>query len=237
MPLDSIVLARPAVDITTDGERLLLLENSGTRIVTLSPALAPGETIPLTTRLAAPLGIRADPYYIYVFDHTTLYRMSKEKLVLSVWLNSIRVAGLANYAPAEMLVSDAVRGVVWYKTLFQESRLFLDASDVSKPGPIVTLPDGLFGVVTAGSRLVCVNRTGIRVRSLPLPAGTDLIVADPSGRLYAGNRGKPLVWTGTPWCGYELVGCASPVSFALGSDRLFVLDSGTRILTYSVPGQ
>ncbi|MEO0080220.1 MAG: hypothetical protein ABIK44_06050 [candidate division WOR-3 bacterium] len=238
VPLENLTLARPVVDIGVDNERLLLLEDSGTRILAISQLLVPVETIPLTTRLISPLGVAADRFYFYVFDRNTLYRISKEKRVLSVWLNNIRVAGLASYAPGEMLVSDGMRSVVWHKTLFGESRVFLDGRDVTRPGALVNLPDGMFGIVSAGNRLVCVNRAGITVRSLSLPAGTDLIVADGAGGIWTGQRGKPFVYRigQRGQTAYELVDCTSPISFAIIGQRLFVLDSGTKIVSYSLPG-
>jgi hypothetical protein len=122
-------LGSSAAAICGDGEMLLVLENSGTRIIRLAIddwrlASAPQETLPLTERVTAPAGIAADRFYIYVYDDHMLYRMSKDKLSLQPWLNNVRVAGLAGFEPGVTLVSDADRNAIWSKGFFGESRLW-----------------------------------------------------------------------------------------------------------------
>ena len=108
----SVELDGSAVAVCGDGDRLLVLETSGTRIVRLDAELIPVDTVPLTERLVGPRGIAADRFYIYVYDGHVLSRILKEDPVLKPWLNNVRVAGLAVYTPGEMLVSDAERGVI-----------------------------------------------------------------------------------------------------------------------------
>ena len=107
-PEATVQLGSPAVCICRDGDGLLALENSGTRIIRYSfrdsalgtvpvrgqspwrLASAPQETLPLTERLTAPAGVAADRFYVYVFDDHVLSRMSKEKLSLEAWLGNVR---------------------------------------------------------------------------------------------------------------------------------------------------
>ena len=143
----SLELAGPAVDLCRDGEDLLVLEASGTRVLRLGFDLAIEDTVVLSERLEWPRGIAADRYYIYVHEDEILYRLLKDELELTAWLNNVRVAGLASYAPGEMLVSDEDRGMVWYKTLFGESRRFLDVSDIGRPGALTRLPEDEFAAL------------------------------------------------------------------------------------------
>jgi hypothetical protein len=246
-------LGSSAAAIGRDGETLLVLENSGTRVVRYglrdsalgtvpmrgqSPlALSILDTIPLTQRVTAPVGIAADRFYIYVYDDHTLYRMSKDKLNLQAWLGDVRVAGLASFEPGIMLVSDADRNAIWYKGLFGESRLFMSSAEVARPGAMVALRDGSFAVLSAASRLLYFfNRSGVVTRSLSLPADCDLLAGNEQGLLCLGVRGKPQVWvlqTGK-MIGYSLPDSVSPLSFALAGGSLAVLDAGTTLRIFRI---
>jgi hypothetical protein len=237
-------LGSPAVGICRDGDGLLVLENSGTRIIKLAIddwrlAIAPQETLPLTERLTAPAGVAADRFYVYVYDDHVLYRMSKEKLSLEAWLNNVRVAGLASFESGMMLVSDVDRGAIWYKGLFGESRKFMSGAEVARPGAMVALPDGSFAVLSAASKLVFFNRSGVVLRTVPLPDGSDLLAGDETGAFCIGQRGKPLAWVlkGNRLTGYRLPDSVSPLSFAVVGGRLVVLDAGTRLSVYRLPAE
>ena len=236
-PVDTLRLATPAAGICRDGDALLVLESAGERVLEFSNQLVPGETLPLTKRVAPARGIDADRFYVYVYDDQTMFRMSKEKLELSAWLGNLRVSGMASYAPGEMLVSDAERGFILYKTVFGESRRFLDAADVSRPGALATLPDGQFCAVSGSNRLVFFNRSAVVLRSAPLPGGCDLLAADDRGGLYLVRRGVPVLWVirNTRASSYELTGAGSPSGLALTQDRIAILDADTRLLTYALP--
>jgi hypothetical protein len=54
----SVELDGSAVAVCSDGDYLLVLEASGTRIVRLDAELVPVETIPLTERLVGPAALR-----------------------------------------------------------------------------------------------------------------------------------------------------------------------------------
>jgi len=231
-PEGTAELGSSAAAICQDGETLLVLENSGTRVVRYTTALSVLDTVPLTERVTAPAGIAADRFYIYVYDDHRLYRMSKEKLSLQVWLNNVRVAGLASFEPGIVLVSDADRNAIWYKGLFGESRLFISASEIARPGAMVALRDGSFAVVSAASRLLCFfNRSGVVTRSLSLPAACDLLATNEQGLLCMGVRGKPQVWvlSGGKMTGHSLPDSVSPLAIAMAGDRLVVLDAGARL--------
>jgi len=236
-PEATVELGSPAAGICADGESLLVLENSGIRIVRYSSALAIVDTIPLIDRVTAPAGILSDRFYIYIYDDHTLYRMSRDKLSLVPWLGDVRVAGLAGFEPGIMLVSDADRGAIWYKGLFGESRVFIGSAEIARPGAMVALPDGNFAVLSAASRLLYFfNRSGVVTRSVTLPAACDLLAANEQGTLGLGLSGKPQVWV---WkagkvTGYGLPGATSPLSVAMVGDRLFVLDAGTRLSVYRI---
>jgi hypothetical protein len=234
----TVELGSSVAAICQDGEALLALENSGTRVVRYSLALTALDTLPLTERVTAPVGIAADRFYIYIYDDHNLYRMSKDKLNLQAWLGDIRVAGLAGFEPGIMLVSDIDHGAIWYKGLFGESRLFISASEIARPGAMVALKDGTFAALSTASRLLCFfNRSGVVTRSLSLPAACDLLAANDQGLLCMGVRGKPQTWVlkSGKMIGYSLPDSVSPVSFAVVGTSIAVLDAGTRIRVYRLP--
>ena len=249
-PEVTVELGSPAVGICRDGDGLLALENSGTRVVRYGPALGaapvPGQsplalvvldTLPLSERLTAPAGVAADRFYLYLYDDHVLYRMSKEKLDLQAWLGNVRVAGLASFESGMMLVSDVDRGAIWYKGLFGESRQFISGAEVARPGAMVALPDGRFAVLSAVSKLVYFNRNGVVLRTVPLPDGCDLLAGDETGELCIGQRGKTLVWVlkGNRLTGFRLPDSVSPLSLTVVGGRLVVLDAGTRLGVYRLP--
>ena len=257
-------LGSSAAAICQDGDGLLVLENSGTRVVRYSfrdsalgtvggrrdsvlgtvpmrgqppSALSILDTIPLTERVTAPAGIAADRFYIYIYDDHRLYRMSKDKVNLQAWLNTVRVVGLASFEPGIMLVSDADRNAIWYKGLFGESRLFMSSAEVARPGAMVALPDGSFAVLSPASRLLFFfNRSGVVTRSVSLPAACDLLAVNQEGTLCLGVRGKPQVWVlrAGRMTGYSLPDSVSPLSIAMARDRLVVLDAGARLSVYRI---
>jgi len=230
-------LGSAATAICTDGEMLLVLENSGTRVVRYTAALAVWDTIPLTERVTAPAGIAADRFYIYVYDDHLLYRMSKDKLSLQPWLNNVRVAGLASFEPGVVLVSDADRAAIWYKGIFGESRLFMSSAEVARPGAIASLRDGSFAVLSTASRLLYYfSRSGVVTRSLSLPAACDLLAANEEGTLCLAVRGRPQLWVIREGrvAGFSLPDSVRPLSVVLVGDRLAVLDAGTRIRVYRI---
>jgi hypothetical protein len=236
-PEASVALGPSAAAICRDGETLLVLENSGTRIVRYTVALSILDTIPLTERVTAPAGIATDRFYIYIYDDHTLYRMSKEKMKLQPWMGDVRVAGLASFEPGIMLVSDADRNVIWYKGLFGESRLFLSSAEAARPGAVVALRDGSFAVLRPASRLLLFfNRSGVVTRSGSLPAACDLLAANEQGTIFLGVRGKPQAWVlaADRMTGYSLPGSVSPLSFAVIGNSLAVLDAGTRLDVFRI---
>jgi hypothetical protein len=236
-PVDSLRPAVPAAGICVDGEYLVLLEQSGTRLLRFGPDLVPFDTVPLSERLAAPEGVAADRFYYYVYDGKALYRIAKDKLVLQSWLGNVRVAGLAGYSAGEMLVSDADRGVVWYKTLFGDSRTFLDRSTIKEPGNLVALPDGEFCVLSAGQELVWFNRAGIVTRRQRLAQRYGCMTAGGAGRLVLGvkDQAGALVVDGTSQTTYEFGRCFGIASLAVLQDRVFVLDRAGMVEAYRMP--
>ena len=239
-PNVTLELGSSAVGICEDGDGLLALENSGTRIVRYVVGLTVLDTLPLTHRVIASVGVAADRFYIYVYDADTLYRMSKDRLDLQPWLRGVRVAGLAAFEDGIMLVSDADRGEIWYKGLFNESRMFISGAEVARPGAMVAIEDGSFAVLSTASRLLYFfNRSGVVTGSIPLPASCDLLAYDGHGTFYIGLRGKPQVWVlrGNRLIGYRLPGSVSPLSLATVHNRLVVLDAGTRLGIYDLPRQ
>lgn len=251
-PERTIELGSSAAGICGDGDGMLVLENSGTRILRydfgwqvsgLAPsggpvtALRAQDTLPLTERVTAPAGIAADRFYIYVYDDHRLYRMSKEKLSLQPWLSNVRVMGLASFEPGIVLVSDADRNAIWYKGLFGESRMFMSAAEVARPGAMVALKDGNFAVASSASRLLFFfNRSGVVTRSVSLPAACDLLVVNGQGTLCMGERGKPQVWVLREgrMTGYSLPDSVSPLSLAIVGGRLAVLDAGTKLHIFRI---
>ncbi len=237
--LKAVEFSSEVVAVCPDGERLLLLDGSGTRVIALDSNFAVRETIPLEIRLMPPRGLASDRYYIYLSDDKCLYRLAKDKLTMSAWLNNVRVAGLGGFAPGEVLVSDQERQVVWLKTLFGESRSFLDQSEVRQPKAIVAFPGGVFGVLDGSNRLLKVNRAGIIIGILPLPQGVDLIGVDKEGQVLAGRRGEGAIWVlkDKNIIGYELKGAVNINGIAVWGDKIVVVDGSSRILVYFTPGQ
>ncbi len=237
LPADSLLLATPAAGLCRDGDRVVVLDAGGDRLVLLSARLVPGETIPLGRRLVGPRGVRADRFYYYIWDSRVVWRMSKEKLELGSWLGNVEVAGMTSFAPGEMLVSDASRKVVWHKTVFGESRRFLSESELSNPGALATMPDGRFCVISGNGHMVHFNRAGVLTGTDRIPDGCDIAESDDRGTVYLMETGIPEVWTLARGrtTGFRLPGCSSPVGFAVLSSTLVVLDAGTRVLSYVLP--
>lgn len=236
-PEATVALGSSASGICPDGETLMVLENSGTRVVRYTAALSILDTIPLTERVTAPAGIAADRFYIYIYDDHRLYRMSKEKLNLQPWLGNVRVVGLAGFEPGIMLVSDADRNAIWYKGLFGESRRFISPAEIARPGAMVALKGGDFAVASSAAKLLFFfNRSGVVTRSVSLPAACDLLVANGQGTLCLGVRGKPQVWVRTNggMTGFSLPQSVSPLSFAVVAGRLAVLDAGTKLHIFRI---
>lgn len=237
--LKNVELNSEMVDIAADGNRLLLLEASGTRVLVLDSGLTVVETIPLANRLILPRGMSVDRYYIYLYDDNTLYRLAKDKLTMSAWLNNVRVGGLAVYSPGEMLVSEQKEQLVLLKTLFGESRIFLDRGEVVQPGKLVVFPDGFWGVLSASGWLIKINRAGIEVNKWRVPVGADLLAGDKYGRALIAGRTQSNIWVVDDKridC-YGLKGVTNPVAIAVTGDFLCVLDSGRRVLVYLLPGR
>lgn len=230
-------LSEGGVAICADGARLLVLTASGTRLLTVDSNFNQMETIPLNRRLVAPRGIGADRYYIYLYDDNVLYRMAKDKLTMQELLGNVRVAGLANYAPGEVLVSEGERQFVLLKTLFGESRVFLDKVDVPQPGAMTNFPNGVWGILSAGDRLVKVNRAGIVVGTAKLMPGVDILAADKWGRAVVLKRGEPVVWVeeNGKFNGYELSGAKMPTGCAVLDGQIVILDNGNRLISYRLP--
>jgi len=252
-PDTTIELGSSAAGICQDLYALLVLENSGTRILRYDfrlshqgilhqvghslLAVAELDTLPLTMRVTAPAGVAADRFYIYVYDDHALYRMSRDKLDLEPWLGNVRVAGLANFEPGTMLVSDADHGAIWYKGLFGESRLFVSAAEIARPGAMVTMEDGNFAVLSPTSKsLHFFNRSGVVTGSIPLPAACDLLAYNSRGTFCVGLRGEPQVWVlrRNKLTAYSLPDSVSPLSLAVVYSQLMVLDGGTRLLVFGI---
>jgi hypothetical protein len=237
-PAESVVLGRPAADIAWDGERLYLFETSGTRVIVLGPDLATLDTIPLTERVVPARGISADRYYLFVWDDHALYRLQKDRLTMSAWVNNLRVAGFAGYALGEALVSDADRGMVWHKMFFGDSRTFLDVGEIPRPGAMVALPDGQFGITSGGDRFVTFNRAGIVVSSVAVAEPVDALSVDTAGAVYLYRRGGEslLRLRGRRFDSFRLVGTtALTAAVAVAEGRLVVLDNSTRVRVYALP--
>ncbi|MFO7676651.1 MAG: hypothetical protein R6X12_10095 [bacterium] len=237
-PARSLTLGAPAVALCADEGRLLVLEASGNRVLRLDSTLAPADTVPLTERLVGPAGIAADRFYVYVHDDRTLYRLPKRDPVLAGWLQGVRVAGLAVFAPGEMLVSDAERATVWLKTLFGESRRFLDALELPRPGALAVLPDGMFAALSGGSLLVRFNRAGIVSSRQPLADTVNLMAADGSGRLVLARAGRPELTVIEPdgrSRRFRLAGEPAPSGLAVLPGRAVVLDRDARVISYPLP--
>jgi hypothetical protein len=234
---DTLRLASPAVAICPDGQKLVVLEASGTRLLCLKPGLVRSETIPLTRRLAAPRGIAADRFYYYVYDDQVLYRMSKEKLELAPWLANVRVSGLASFSPGEMLVADEERDVIWYKTLFGDSRRFIDISTVTDPAQLTALPGGMFCVLNGPRSMSWFNRAGIITRTLALSARPDLMTSNAAGDIFQVSRqsSRVQVLSKDTRTEYGLPGILEPTSVAVLGSIIAVLDRDNRILTFRLP--
>lgn len=236
-PITVKELSEDAVAVCADGGRLLLLSASGTRVLVIDTSFSRVETLPLNIRLVPPRGIGADRYYIYLYDDNVLYRLAKDKLTMQGILSNVRVAGLAGYAPGEVLVSDRERQLVLLKTLFGESRVFLDKVDLPHPGAMANFPDGVFGILSASDRLVKVNRAGIVVGTVKVPSGVDILCSDKLGRALVLKSGEPVLWLGEAdkLKGYELSGSVAPQGCAVTGGQLVILDKGNRLIFYCLP--
>ncbi len=233
-PVTVVKLVNPVAAICADQNRLVVLEASGGRILLLDSLLFFRESIILEERLPEPRGVGADRFYYYVYDEQVLYRMQKHELKLTPWLSRIRVSGLASFAPGELLVSDGERKAIWYKGLFGESRRFLDATSVSRPGPLVSLVDHRFCVLDAGSRLVYFNRVGVITDKTPLTGEYDLLSSDGQNIYLAGfGTNSVTVFAAGRLRRYELEGATGVRDMAVVAGRLVILDADLRsVLLY-----
>lgn len=238
-PIKSVSLDVETRDFCSDGNRLLVLEGSGTRIVAYDWEFNAIETLPLTVRLSSPRGIYADRFYIYIYDDQTIYRLSKESRLLQPFVNNIRAAGMVQYAPGELLISDEERKLVWLKTFFGESRVFLNRSDVSRPRGLTIISDGTYALLADTWRLIIFNRAGIVISRFNLPARVDLLTADHhNNRLLLMRRGgNTLFLVSNRPNVYLLQNIINPVQILCSFDRLYVLDNYRRMVVYPLPGQ
>lgn len=233
----SVRLESDAAALGVDGDRLVVLDAAGTRLLVLDSALSVVGTVPLSMRLTGARGVAADRFYYYVYDDRAVYRMLKDELVLSTWLGNVRAGGVASFAAGEALVSDADRKTVWYKTLFGESRRFLDAVSAKDPGPIATLPGNGFCVLDQSARLVFFNRAGIVTRTASLGGRYDLMAADRSGLLYLASRSSDRICVvdAARQVEYELGEAAGPAGLAIVSGRLAILTPQAQVALYRLP--
>lgn len=237
-PVRELRLAAPAAAICADGTDLLVLDASGARVLRFDSSFASVETIPIAERIVGPRGIAADRFYIYVHDDRTLYRLLKDNPVLVTWMHGVRPVGLAGYAPGEMLISDAERAAIWHKALFSESRRFLDAAELPRPGALASLPDGMFAALSGRTAFVRFNRAGIIVDRQELAGPADLLAADPAGTLFLGrNGGRDVIQLRPDGRGfrYGLGAGAEVAGLAALPTGLAVLDRDARVLLYRLP--
>lgn len=236
-PAAILRLLSPVACLAPSGTDLLAAEESGERILVFNRVLQPRETLALTRRLVVPRGLAADRYYVYVYDDNTLYRYSRSRQELEIWLTNLRVAGMAGYAPAEVLVSDARRGIVWRKGFFGESRMFLDATDIARPTSLAELEEGMFAILGAAGQVIVVNRAGIAERRLAVGREFDRMTSDRRGRLIFYRADSRLVLvTGAgrqEW--FELDGVTRITDMAVWADGLVVLDGPSRFVAYDLP--
>jgi len=237
-PVRMLVLAAPAAAICADGPDLLVLEASGARVLRFDSTFAAVETIPLTERVVGPRGIAADRFYVYVHDDRTLYRLLKDNPVRVTWMHGVRPVGLAAYAPGEMLISDGERAAIWHKALFSESRRFLDAAELARPGALAALPEGMFAALSGGTGVARFNRAGIVVSRQELAEPVDLMAADRQGGLYLARSGRPEV-IHLPSDGrgfrYGFGAGPEPAGLAALPAGIAVLDRDARVLLYRLP--
>lgn len=237
-PLRTVPIGTEVVDFCLDGPRLLFLDRSGERIIAFDTAFTISETLPISGKIILARGIYADRYYIYVYDEQTLFRIAKTDFSLSPWLNNVRVSGIVTYPPAGLLISDDDRQCVWLKSIFGESRVFFDRSEVSKPGALTVFPDGVYGVISNGTQLLKFNRAGIILRSIIVPQNVDLLTNDKNGRAFLMRKGDNIIWlvSENNLSGYILRGVMNPVALECHNGRILVIDGGKRIVVYPVPG-
>lgn len=237
-PTANIRLLSPVASVSADGANLLAAEETGERILVFDHLLQPKETLTLTRRLTAPRGLTADRHYIYLYDDNALYRYSRSRHDVEVWLADLKVAGIVTYAPAEVLVSDARRGLVWRKGFFGDSRVFLDAVDIASPASLAQLGEGMFAVLGAAGRVIVVNRAGIIEQRLVVGSGFGRMGSDRRSRLifYRAGSSTVLVTDLRRREQLELDGVRRIVDMAVWADRLVVLDGTDRLVAYDLPG-
>ncbi|MEO0026231.1 MAG: hypothetical protein ABIK54_05695 [candidate division WOR-3 bacterium] len=233
-PIKTIFLSTEVQDFCRDGNNFLLLEQSGARIRAYDSEFTVAETIPVS--ILSPKGIYADRFYIYLYNEQTIYRLSKDSRLIQPLVNNVRVSGLIQYAPGELLISDKERKQVWLKTLFGESRVFLDRSDVKNPGALTLFSDGSYGLIANGERLLRINRAGIITGDWRIPQSVDLLTSDFKDRALLMRRGKSmlLVLSGS-LVEYSLHDVSNPVQIQCLGNWIFVLDNYRQIVVYPLP--
>lgn len=235
-PIKTIFLGTEIRDFCRDGNNFLLLEQSGARIRAYDSEFTAAETIPVSINILSPRGIYADRFYIYLYNEQTIYRLSKDSRLIQPLVNNVRVSGVIQYAPGELLISDNERKQVWLKTFFGESRVFLDRSDVKNPGALTLFSDGSYGLIANGERLVKINRAGIITGDWKIPQSVDLLTSDFKGRALLMQRGKSVLWVFSgSVTEYSLHDVSNPVQLQCLGNRIFVLDNYRRIVVYPLP--
>jgi len=235
-PIRTIFLSTEIQDFCRDGNNFLLLEQSGARIIAYDSEFTVAETIPISISILSPRGIYADRFYIYLYDEQTIYRLSRDSRLIQPLVHNVRVSGVIQYAPGELLVSDKERKQVWLKTLFGESRGFLDRSDVKNPGALTLFSDGSYGLIANGERLVKFNRAGIITGDWKLSQSVDLLTSDFKDRVLLMRRGKSKLWVlSASLAEYSLHDVSNPVQIQCLGNRIFVLDNYRRIVVYPLP--
>ncbi|MEO0073965.1 MAG: hypothetical protein ABIK43_04835, partial [candidate division WOR-3 bacterium] len=236
-PGASLRLTGPVACICPDGTDLLAVEESGERILVFNQALQIRETLAMPNRLVVPRGLAAIRHYVYVYDDRTLYRYNRGRRELEACLVDVKLAGIVGYSPAEVLVSDALRGVVWRKGLWGGSRVFLDATDILHPTALAELEEGMFAVLGSAGQVIVVNRAAIVERRLVVGREFQRMSSDRKSRLifYSAETRFVMVMDNRQQERFELDGINHIADLAVWPDRLIVLDGPSRLVVYEFP--
>ncbi len=240
----ALTLDRPAQSIHWDQDgSLLIVDDSGEKIVVFNPNPQSFDTIALPQRIVPLLGIRSDQLFFYLYNEFNFYRLKKITTELEgpfpqPAANNLKIVDLDISATGEIFIADGYGDRIIVIDPLGTMRE-LGSGLISKPAGVRVTSTGDIGVVNTGhNRLTVLNRIGSRIGDFPLPsARASRLACDEKNRFYlleintnriwrlAGGRFEPLA-AGIPFAATALT---------VGAGRLFIIDTTTRLLVFDLP--
>ena len=192
--VDSLRLPGQAVGLCSDRDELLLADNMGTNIYRVDLDLKLRPPIALPARVPGLRCLAADPFFVYLFDATRLFRFDRSRGTMNQASSNVQGHSAVALSSGQLAFSDG----------FSDRILILDPSGTMsdynvqvslQPGGITFGPDGNFYVLDQMRQSVMIlNRVGSLVRSFALPGPSLRIAVDDSLSVYLLERAGGRIW-------------------------------------------